>query len=341
MEKRITKKKIRKKIRKRIVNPSVEVEYSSINILTGSDLSRRRLPFMFVKSVNPGPVIWLTACVHGDEVGGMVVIQEIFKKLKKGILKGEVYAFPLMNPMGFETGSHTIIVRSEITPVTEDLNRSFPGNKDGSLAERIAFLIFTQIKETNPFLVLDLHNDWKKSIPYVLLDPNPGKDGDYEKAKEFAKKIGFPVVLDTVEVEKTLTYNLLKEGIPALAVELGESYAVNEKDVEHGVGAIWNLLSELGMVKPDEEPLKVVISERIKNKILTYSQQQASLTSGVIRFLVKPGEIVNKGQPLARIYNPFGKLMETVKALEEGIVLGYADSAVAFPGSPVMAFGNI
>jgi len=334
VEKKITKKKIRKKIRKSLVNPSVEVEYSSIKILTGSDLSRRRLPFMFVKSVNPGPVIWLTACVHGDEVGGMVVIQEIFRKLKKEILKGAVYAFPLMNPMGFENSSR------HITFSNEDLNRSFPGNENGSLAERIADRIFTQIKETSPFLVLDLHNDWKKSIPYVLLDPNPGKEEAYERAEELSKKIGFPVVLDNVEVEKTLTYSLLKEGIPALAIELGESYYVNEKDVEHGFKAVWNLLSELGMVSP-EEPLKVVISEKIKDRILTYSQQQVSLTSGIIRFLVKPGEIVKKGQSLARIYNAFGKLLETIRALEEGIVLGYADSAVAFPGSPVMAFGNI
>ncbi|OGJ22205.1 hypothetical protein A3K73_06415 [Candidatus Pacearchaeota archaeon RBG_13_36_9] len=335
MEKKVSKKKMRKSIRKKIVNPSIEVEYSSIDILTGSDLSKRKLPFMHIKSISSGPVIWLTACVHGDEVGGMVVIQEVFKKLKKEILKGEVYAFPLMNPIGFENYSR------KITFSNEDLNRSFPGNENGSLAERIAYQIFTQIKDTNPSLVLDLHNDWRKSIPYVLLDPKPGKEEAYEKVKEFSKKIGFPVVLDTAEVEKTLTYSLLKEGIPALAIELGESDVVNEKDVEHAFNAIWGLLSELGIVKSSEEPSKVIISEKVKNKILAYSQQQVSLTSGVIRFLVKPGEIVNKGQPLARIYNPFGKLMETVRALEEGIVLGYADSSVAFPGSPVMAFGNI
>jgi len=228
MAKNISKKKIRKQIRKKIVSPSIEVEYSSIDILTGSDLSKRRLPFMHVKSSNPGPVIWITACVHGEEVGGMVVIQEIFKKLKKEILKGEVYAFPLMNPIGFENSSR------HITFSNEDLNRSFPGNENGSLAERIASQIFTQIKETNPSLVLDLHNDWRKSIPYTLLDPNSGKDEAYEKAKEFGKKIGFPVVLDDIEAEKTLTYSLLSQGIPALTIELGETDVVNEKDVEQG-----------------------------------------------------------------------------------------------------------
>src|SRR4030042_2455241 len=109
MEKKVSKKKMRKSIRKKIVNPSIEVEYSSIDILTGSDLSKRKLPFMHIKSISSGPVIWLTACVHGDEVGGMVVIQEVFKMLKRNpLLMGEVKAFPLMNPIGFETVSRHI-----------------------------------------------------------------------------------------------------------------------------------------------------------------------------------------------------------------------------------------
>ena len=48
--------------------------YSFLKILTGSDLSIRRLPVMSVSSRNPGPVIWLTGCMHGDEVGGLIVI---------------------------------------------------------------------------------------------------------------------------------------------------------------------------------------------------------------------------------------------------------------------------
>lgn len=112
-------------------------KYSFSPILTGSDLSRRRLALMEAKSENPGPVIWFTAAVHGDEVGGIVIIQEIFKKLKKGpLLKGLLYAFPLMNPIGFESATRNIPVSEE------DLNRAFPGNPSGSLAERIADTIF-------------------------------------------------------------------------------------------------------------------------------------------------------------------------------------------------------
>ena len=142
-----------------------QVRYSFVRILTGSDLSNRRLPFMLAESEVEGPIVWMTACGHGDEVGGIVIIQEIFKWIKRqGLRRGKLMAFPLMNPMGFETASRQIIYSQE------DLNRSFPGNPKGSLAERIAYKIFSAITQTRPSLILDLHNDWTLSIPYTLLD---------------------------------------------------------------------------------------------------------------------------------------------------------------------------
>lgn len=315
---------------------STRIKYSFIKILTGSDLSRRRLPFMSSESDTPGPVLWLTACGHGDEVGGMVVIQEVFRKLKKGgLLRGSLHAFPLMNPIGFETGSRNI------TMSKEDLNRSFPGNKDGSLAERIADKIFTTIKDTQPDLVLDLHNDWMKSIPYTVLDSEPSVQHriGYEKAKSFSKTAGFLVILESIDIPKTLSHSLLLQDIPALTLELGESYVVNEKNVEYGVQSIFNVLNSLGMIEMAEEPFSHPLSNALSEREVKFSDQPVSSSSGIIRFLTKPGDIVKQGRPVAKIYNPFGKLQETIVARHSGIVLGHSDSSVAFPGAPVMAFG--
>lgn len=315
-------------------NSQQTIRHSFLKILTGSNLSRRRLPFMVAESPKPGPVVWLTACGHGDEVGGIVIVQEIFKKLqKRPLLRGILYAFPLMNPIGFETGSR------EITFSKEDLNRSFPGRKDGSLAERIADKIFTTILNTNPTIVLDLHNDWMKSMPYTLVDPNPGADykESYRKAKYFSQMTGFLVVLDTDVLKKTLSYSLLLHDIPAITLEMGESYVINEENVEYGVKSIWNILSELEMVQNSGERFSYRLSPMIENKVLKYKSQPLSSTSGIIRFLAKPEEFVEKGRPLAKIYNTFGKLQETIVATEDGIVLGHSDSSVAFPGMLVVA----
>ena len=315
-----------------------KVKYSFLKILTGSDLSRRRLPFMMIESVNPGPVVWLTGCVHGDEVTGIVTIQEVFKKIKKNpLLRGAIYAFPLMNPIGFEAASRNITISRE------DLNRSFPGDKNGSLAERIADKIFTTIEQTKPTLVLDLHNDWMKSIPYTIIDPKPKQTNKqvYEKAKAAAEKSGFLVVLDTDEIQKSFSYSLLKYNIPALTIELGESYVVNEMNVKFGTQSILGILSYLKMIKAEEEPFTFDLPEYIKGKSLRFSKGPCSSASGIIRFFAKPGEIVKKGRAVAKIYNTFGKLQDTIVCLNDGIVLGHSDSSVAYPGAAIMAFGII
>lgn len=320
------------------------VSYSFLKILTGSDLSRRRLAVMRHRSGREGPVVWLTGCAHGDEVGGMVVIQEVFKRLRRRpLLMGELNAFPLMNPMGFEMSARHIGVS------TEDLNRCYPGNPAGSLAHRIAHTIFSEITATVPTLVLDLHNDWRSSIPYTVLDPPPGPAGReaYARAKAFARHSGFLLIAETRDapeaafLEKTLSGSLLHHGVPALTLELGEAHVVNEINIRYGVSAVWNLLLHLGMVEREtvEPATEYPVPPDLRGRFLTYTDQPVSPTSGIIRFAVNPGDRVQPGQPLAKIYNAFGKLLETIRASQAAVVLGHSDSSVAFPGEPMLAFG--
>ncbi len=290
---------------------------------------------MIMESIQPGPVLWLTGCMHGDEIGGTVVIHEIFKRLRKKLTCGTVHAFPLMNPMGFETASRTIVLSKE------DLNRSFPGNNKGTIAERIAYIIFSQIIQTHPALVLDLHNDWNKSVPYVLCDPFSGiQDRELrQRIKDFAHTSGLLLVEDSETIKKSLSFTILQKNIPALTLELGESLTINEKNIENGVNAIWNILMNLGMVPRDREYFHYPAHELVSNKILRYSLQPLSATSGIIHFLKKPGQIAYRGQKIARINNAFGKTTEIITTAADGVVLGHSDYAVTFPGAPVMAFG--
>lgn len=291
---------------------------------------------MSARSSKPGPVVWLTACGHGDEVGSIVVVQEIFRRLSKGkLIKGTVNSFPLMNPLGFEISSR------HITLSDEDLNRSFPGTPSGSLAERIANKIFTTITQTKPTLVLDLHNDWIRSIPYALIDDVPASDHKRAHAMltAYCNKTGFLMINDRDDSTKTLSWCLIKKGIPALTLELGESYTVNERNVKYGIQSIWNVLAYLKMTEPEQEFSPYPVPDICRGKILYYSEDPLSSTSGIIRFLSRPGDIVHKNQPVAKIYNAFGRLRETITARNKAIVLGHTDSSVSFPGRPIMAFG--
>lgn len=312
--------------------------YSFLKILSGSDLSRRRLPYMQAVGPRRGPNAWLTACSHGDEVGGIVVVQEVFKRLRKTpLLKGTLHAFPLMNPLGFEAGTRHVSMSQE------DLNRSFPGNSTGSLAERIAEKIFGTIVETRPAFVLDLHNDWRRSIPYTVFDPPPpdAKGDVHQRTAALAEASGLPVVCEQDAVRKTLSHSLVQRGIAAVTVELGESYVVNEMNVECGVRSVVNVLADAGMVADDRPRYRYPVPDEVVGKSLRYCSQPVSSTSGVLRFLVDVGSFVRGGQPVAKVSNAFGRHQETLAAGSDAVVLGLSDSSVAFPGAPVMAFGLI
>lgn len=306
-----------------------------VRINQKSDMKTKAIPLMAIKSLNPGPTVLLTACIHGDEVGGMIIIQEIFKILKGNLLRGNIYAFPLLNPVGFENVSRYIFQSHK-----EDLNRSFPGKKEGTTAEKIAYEIFKMILGKKPDLVLDIHNDWRKSIPHNLIDYHEkiAKNQAYEKAKEISQQTGLITVLDSKDIEGTLSYNLIKQGIPALTMEFGEPHMMNEKNIKVGVKAIINVLRKLKMIKPAGKifihPAAVVLT----GKILRYSDQ-SSLTNGIVRFRARPGKIVKKGEIVAEIYDVFGALQEKINASAKGIILGQTDSPVISSGTTVVSFG--
>lgn len=264
----------------------------------------------------------------------MVVIQEVFKQVRRhDCVRGTINAFPLVNPIGFETGSR------DITLSREDLNRSFPGKPDGSLAERVACRIFDAIERTEPDLVLDLHNDWQKSIPYTVLDPKPDQADSpaYRRAKSAAEHSGFITVLDDEHVKNSFTYSLLNRGVAALTIELGESYIVNEINVAYGVGCILSILQHLGIIDRTGDLRTFAAPPEAKGRLLKYSSETVSTASGIIRFLTRPGDVIKQGQPVARVYNAFGKLQDTIASPCDAIVLSHCDSSVAFPGVPVVA----
>jgi len=309
-----------------------KVHYSFLKLMTGYDLSLRRIPVMEIESLKPGPVVVLTGCIHGDEIGGTVVIHELFKVLKKELLCGKIFAFPLLNPFGFETSSRRISISDE------DLNRSFPGKRKGTLAQRIAYRVMEKVIELQPQLVLDLHNDWIKSIPYTVIDSLEDETKQVNLHR-YAMVSGLPSVEETEVIASSFSYTLNKQSIPALTLELGESLTINEKNVTFGLTAILAILKDLNMIG------KLILSNQYdipgvaRNKILLYSSEPLCSTSGIIRFLKKPGDLIMQGDKIAKVYNAFGKLIETIVSCHNGIILGQNDYAVAFPGSPVMAFG--
>lgn len=296
---------------------------------------------------NPGPIIYLTGGIHGDEVGGPIVIHEIFKRLNKyPLLKGSIIALPLINTIGFKNINRKITLGMESKIESFDLNRAFPGNSNGNQASKLAAFILQTITKSKPTLVLDLHNDWINSIPLVLFDYKSPRINNsvYNLSKKYALRLGFPVLLESAESKQptSLSANLLKHKIPALTLELGgsttRSSVAKIDDVQDSVKAIWDLLASFGMVKPIKQKFKLRLPRQITSKILNYDYVKAT-KSGLAVYLLKPGAFVKNGQPIAHVYDLFGQQIETLKAKKTGIFLGHSDYSAAYPGAELISLG--
>ncbi len=313
------------------------MESNFISIFKGVDLAKRKIPMITHRSQSPGPVVWVIAAIHGDEVTGTETVLRLNRFLKrKSLLKGTVYSLPIMNPMGYE-----LISRQEPIGAT-DLNRCFPGQADGNTAERIAFKIFSTITETKPDLVIDLHTDTMESIPYLYLDQViEAKNADLVKEiLKYAEVTGINYFVENKDdyynesFDHTITGSLInKARIPSFTAELGGPLLVREKFVEIGLNVVKNCLQFLGMIEPKAQPLIYTHKIPLKGIWETVWHQYSASYSGIVEYKVQPGDMVKPGQVMARIKNLFDKTVQIIKANEESVVISYPDQSVCFPGT--------
>ena len=107
------------------------------------------LPVHVLHGHRPGPTMFLSAAIHGDELNGVEIIRRVLRTLQPGNIAGTLLCVPVVNAYGF-------IGRSRYLPDRRDLNRSFPGSAGGSLAARLAYLFLTEVVQRCQFGI-DLH----------------------------------------------------------------------------------------------------------------------------------------------------------------------------------------
>ncbi|MBU0531625.1 succinylglutamate desuccinylase/aspartoacylase family protein [Patescibacteria group bacterium] len=319
------------------------MEIRHIPLFKGIDLAERRIPILVERSPKPGPVLWLIAATHGNEVTGIPVIHRIFKFLERNPLKcGTVYGMPILNVLGFELN------RREHPYDNEDINRMFPGDLTGDTSERTAAVVYNNIIETKPSFVIDMHCDVPDSIPYILIDrplsSATGVKETVERSWRLADKFGVTVTYDLetegykkYKLDKTLTAALInRAGVPAFVAELGGPNSLVEGLIRIGTKGVKNILAELGMIEAEGSPF--VHDSKIKSaRRLEQLKEIATSESGLIEFHVKPGQHVKAGQELAEIINVLGKTEEVIRAPKDCYIISLADMAISFPGSQIIS----
>lgn len=281
-----------------------------------------RIPLQVRRALEPGPVVFVTGALHGDEINGTGAIQQMLVDTDFKILRGAIVLIPVLNILGFERHSRYL-------PDRRDLNRSFPGTSGGSLASRMAARIFDEIVGRCD-IGIDLHTASVRRTNY----PNIRGDLTNPMIRRLAMAFGCEVILDGAGPEGALRQEATKSGCPTLVMEGGEVSKVEPGIVQSAVRGVHNILRELEMMDGELESPRYQL-------VVQQSRWIRASRGGFMHFHVAPGDLVEKDQPIASNFDLLGNLQETVVCPYDAVVIGMTTLPSVSPGEPICNVGQL
>ncbi|MCZ2101706.1 MAG: succinylglutamate desuccinylase/aspartoacylase family protein [Chitinophagales bacterium] len=271
----------------------------------------------------PGPSVLLLGGVHGNEINGIEVVRRsVEQQLFETVKRGTVIIVPLLNIYGFINFSRSV-------PDGKDVNRSFPGHLNGSLASRVARVITRKIL---PYVdvAIDFHTggDARYNFPQVR----------YEKYNRIAEVMAMHFKTKYVIEQPLIPYSFRKAAhdmkVPAIVYEGGESIRLDPLAIEQGLNGIKNVLNALEMtdfqVANQEEPRFIIH----KTKWVRAS------SSGLFIWCKPSGGFVEKGDLLGEIKDPFGTKSVKIVANTSGHIVGHNNACVVSLGDALFHIGH-
>jgi len=280
------------------------------------------VPVLVAHGVKPGPMMCMTAAIHGDELNGIEIVRQVLHQLEPDDLRGTIIGMPIVNLDGFRRASRYMSDR-------RDLNRFFPGNPAGSYASRVAHSLFHKVILHCDYLV-DIHTGsfLRTNLPQLRGDlKNP-------MILEFSRHFGGMGVLHHSGGPGTLRRAAADSGIPAITMETGGPHSLDQESVSHGVKGIKNLLHNLEMYK-------TVRLWLIPQPVFYQSTWVRSSSGGIMLSKVELDEKVKKGQLLGKVVDPITNTSSDIISPLDGIVLGKALDQVVSPGFATFHIGII
>ena len=279
-----------------------KIELPVAKLYTDANVS---LPVHIIRAKKPGPTIFISAAVHGDELNGIEIIRRLISQKNFKLIRGTLIAVPMVNVYG-------VVNQSRYMPDRRDLNRCFPGSAKGSLAGRVAHIFLNEIVKHCDYGI-DLHTGaiHRSNFPQIRADLSD------EETKELALVFGVPVVLNSNIIDGSLREAAVKHKTKVLLYEAGEALRFDDFSILAGMRGITNVLKHLGMLRKSSTRKKVVAPF-----VANSSQWLRANASGIVNHLVKLGDRVKKGDILAEIGSPYGDVIDKVTAIRSGILIG-------------------
>ena len=280
------------------------------------------MPVHIINGARDGPILFVSAAIHGDEINGVEIIRRIIKLAALRRLSGALIAVPIVNVPGF-------LNLSRYLPDRRDLNRSFPGSARGSLAARLAKTFLDQVL-SNATHGIDLHTGavHRENFPQIRVDLNN------LPAERMARAFGAPLVVNSSSREGSLREAADKRDVPLIVYEAGEALRFDETAIRTGVGGVIGVMEHLGML-----PTRKRASGSEPPKILRESSWVRAPASGVVRVRQPIGAEVVAGELLAVVSDPLGEAETEIKSPMDGVVVGRTNLPLAHEGDALFHVG--
>jgi uncharacterized protein len=273
------------------------------------------LPVQVIHGKEPGPALFISGVVHGDEVMGVEVVRRLLNHPAVKDLRGSLLAVPIVNAYG-------LISHSRYMPDRRDLNRSFPGSDHGSLASVLADLLMREVVLRCNYGI-DIHSAalHRMNLPQIRI--SPGDDDLLMLAQAF----GAPVVLVSKLREGTLRQCALVRGVKVLVYEGGEALRFDETAIEAALAGILRVMHRIGMLA------KPAVDGMPKPSTISHSSQWLRAPEGgIFRSARRIGHWVAANETIGVISDPFGQLEVPVMASDTGIIIGQSHLPVVNRG---------
>lgn len=277
-------------------------------------------PLYISRGMEDGPVLALMAGMHGDEINGLEIVRRILDGGLHQPKRGTLVCMPIINVYGFLNFSRDV-------PDGKDVNRSFPGSKNGSLASRVAYHV---THDVIPFIDIgvDFHTGGAMRTNY----PQVRAMLNNEKNMALANAFHAPFTLDAPFRPSSLRKEASKKGKNIIVYEGGESLRFDQQAIEEGIAGTLRLMHHLKMIDWAPDPKE-------ENRIIWSSTWVRAKHAGLFHANVQCGQLVHKGEWVGTITDPFGLFKEKVVAPEKAYIIGLNNIPVINAGDALMHLG--
>lgn len=274
------------------------------------------IPLQVRAAAEPGPCIFISGAIHGDELNGPGIIHEIILDTELELKSGTLILAPVINLLGLERNSRYL-------PDRRDLNRCFPGSPTGSLASRIAAIVFNEIVLKCDFGI-DIHAAAAERTNY----PNVRADLRDPLVRKLAKAFGTELIVNGVGPMGSLRSEACKVGCATICFEAGEILQVKKNVLHSGLIGVRNVLIEFGMLNGNA--ITPSYQTRVNRSFWIRADE-----GGFIQFSAELGQPLEAGEEIGRICDLMGKECRKLVAPKDGVVMGMTTMPIVKPGYPV------